>query len=498
VIRPRVVVAAPSPADRSPADRSLTAPSLEARFAAVRAELGVAEDFPAEVEAEAADVVRAGPDDARLGVAGSRVDLLDVPFVTIDPVRSTDLDQAVHLARRPGGGHRVRYAIADVAALVRPGGAVDAEAWRRAETVYCPDRRIPLHPTVLSEGAASLLPDQVRPAVVWTIDLDPSGEVVSADVRRATVRSRAQLDYAGVQQALDAAGPADHDSVPVLLAEVGTARAALERTRGGVSLPRPEQEVVPDGDGWALEFRRSLPVEEHNAQISLLTGVVAARMMLDAGVGVLRTMPPAEPEQLERLRRQALALGIPWPDGAAYGDVLASLDHGRTETGAFLVAASGLFRGAAWTTFHGAPPGVVEHAAIAAPYAHVTAPLRRLVDRFGLEICLAATAGTDVPAWVLDALGTLGADMAAGAARGGAVDRACTDLVEAAVLAPHVGREVDAVALSESSVQVTRPAVVARCDGPPLPVGRPVRVRLVEADLDTRAVRFAWDGSAAA
>jgi hypothetical protein len=77
------------------------------------------------------------------------------------------------------------------------------------------------------------------------------------------------------------------------------------------------------------------------------------------------------------------------------------------------------------------------------------------------------------------------------------VDRACTDLVEAAVLAPHVGSQLDAVALSESSVQLTRPAVVARCDGPPLPVGRAVRVRLTEADLDTRSVRFAWDGAAA-
>ncbi|GAA2723495.1 RNB domain-containing ribonuclease [Cellulomonas aerilata] len=482
MIRPRLLVPAEDP-------------SLAGRFAAIRVELDVAEEFPADVEAEAAEAARRGPDDARLGVAGARADLLDVPFVTIDPPGSTDLDQAVHLERRPGGGYRVRYAIADVAAFVRPGGAVDAEARRRGETVYCPDRRIPLHPTVLSEGAASLLPDGVRPAVVWTVDLDASGEVVSADVRRASVRSREQLDYPAVQRALDSAGPADRDSLPVLLAEVGTARSALERARGGVSLPRPEQEVVPDGDGWALEMRVSLPVEDHNAQISLLTGMVAARMMLDAGVGVLRTMPAADAESLEHLRRRALALGVPWPEGTAYGDVLASLDHGRTETAAFLVAATGLFRGAAWTTFHGAPPTVVEHAAIAAPYAHVTAPLRRLVDRFGLEVCLAATAGAAVPGWVLDGLDGLGAQMAAGASRGSAVDRACTDLVEASVLAPHVGRDWEAAALTEKTVQLAQPPVVAGCDGPPLPIGRPVLVRLVEADLDTRSVRFAWDGA---
>jgi len=470
-------------------------PSLAARFAAVRAELGVSEAFAAEADAEARRAAADGPDDARLGVAGRRADLLDVPFVTIDPPGSTDLDQAVHLGRRPGGGYRVRYAIADVAAFVRPGGPIDAEAHLRAETVYCPDRRIPLHPPVLSEGAASLLEGQVRPAVVWCIDLDDAGHVVSADVRRARVRSTAQLDYAEVQARLDAAGPGDGDSLPVLLAEIGTARAALERARGGVSLARPEQIVVPAGDdGWALTFRAGLPVADHNAQISLLTGTVAAAMMLDAGVGVLRTMPAATPDSLDRLRRQAAALRVAWPERATYGDVLAALDRTRTESGAFLAAATSLFRGAAWTPFRGTPPEVAEHAAIAAPYAHVTAPLRRLVDRYGLEVCLAASSGGEVPAWVLDALGTLGSHMASGAQRGGTVDRACTDLVEAAVLRPHLGSELDAIALTEHTVQVADPAVVARCDGPDLPVGEAVRVRLTAADLDTRTVRFTWPG----
>ncbi|WP_298457567.1 RNB domain-containing ribonuclease [uncultured Cellulomonas sp.] len=462
--------------------------SVAARLVALRAELGVPETFEDRVLAEA-EQAAAGPDDARLDV-GERADLRELPFVTVDPPGSRDLDQAVHLERRAAAGYRVRYAIADVAAFVRPGGAVDAEAHARAETVYCPDRRVPLHPPVLSEGAASLLPGQDRPAIVWTIDLDADGEVVAADVGRATVRSTAQLDYAKVQRALDAAGPGDADSLPVLLAEVGTARAGLERARGGVSLSRPEQSVVPTGGGYALEYRASLPVEGHNAQISLLTGTVAARMMLDAGVGVLRTMPPADPEAVARLRRQAGALDVPWPDGETYGEVLARLDPSSPQTAAFHVAAVGLFRGAAWTAFRGTPPEVVEHAAIGAPYAHVTAPLRRLVDRYGLEICLAACAGRDVPAWVLDALDTLGAQMAAGAQRGGAVDRACTDLVEAAVLAPHVGAVMAGTAVSPDTVQLRDPAVVARCEGDPLPTGEHVRVRLVTADLDTRTVRF--------
>ena len=103
--------------------------------------------------------------------------------MTIDPPGSLDLDQAIHVERR-GDGHRVSYAIADVGSFVEPGSALDAEAHARAVTVYAPDAKAPLHPVVLSEGAASLLPGQWRPAALWTIDLDSGGEPVSTVVER--------------------------------------------------------------------------------------------------------------------------------------------------------------------------------------------------------------------------------------------------------------------------------------------------------------------------
>ena len=108
----------------------------------------------------------------------------------------------------------------------------------------------------------------------------------------------------------------------VLLREIGLLRQEQERARGGVSLNAPEQEVVADAAGWALEYRASLPVEDWNAQISLLTGAAAAQMMLKGRVGVLRTMPPADPRDVKRLRRQATALGVGWPEGQTYGEVL--------------------------------------------------------------------------------------------------------------------------------------------------------------------------------
>ncbi len=163
----------------------------EPDFAAIRAEFEVPDDFPPAVLAEAERRAREP--------VLPELDATDIPLVTLDPVGSRDLDQAVHLAKREGG-YRVSYAIADVGSFVRLGGALDAEARRRGQTLYSPDRRTPLHPPMLSEGAASLLADQLRPAVLWTIDLDADGEPVRVQLRRARVRSRAQLDYPSVQR----------------------------------------------------------------------------------------------------------------------------------------------------------------------------------------------------------------------------------------------------------------------------------------------------------
>ena len=131
-----------------------------------------------------------------------------------------DLDQAVHLSR-DGRGYRVRYAIADVAAFVSPGGPIDVEAHQRGVTFYGPDRRAPLHPLELSEGAASLLPEVDRPALVWDLRLDSAGSLISTGLNRSRIRSRAKLSYGDVQRDLDN-GTAD-DMIS-LLPKVGRLR----------------------------------------------------------------------------------------------------------------------------------------------------------------------------------------------------------------------------------------------------------------------------------
>ncbi|WP_208103948.1 RNB domain-containing ribonuclease [Modestobacter roseus] len=453
-------------------------------FAAIRAGAGVPEEFPAEVLAEA-DRVAADP-------PLPEHDATDLPLVTLDPPGARDLDQAVHLART-AGGYRVSYAIADVGAFVPLGGAIDAAARRRGQTVYSPDGRTPLHPPQLSEGAASLLPGQLRPAALWTIDLDADGEVTAVDLRRARVRSRAQLDYASVG--------ADVPAELALLPEIGRLLQAHARDRGAIELGTPSQEVEPaPGGGWTIAFRGQSDVEGWNAQISLLTGRCAARLMLDGGVGVLRTLPPPDPGAVETLRRLAPELGVDWPDGAGPGDVIATLDPARPRHAAFLDAATSLLRGAGYTAFDGTPPDQPGHGGVGGPYAHVTAPLRRLVDRFGTEVCLALAAGEQPPAELRAALPELPGLMAASDRRTREVERAVIDLVEATVLAGRVGEVFDAVVLDadekRSTVVLSDLAVEARCDDPLTP-GQRVRVRLVTADPATRIVRFTAAGDRA-
>lgn len=527
--------------------KRVRAPQID--FTALRRELSLPQEFPAAVlaEAEAAARDTALPD----------TDRTDVPFVTIDPASSRDLDQAMHLSRRAGGGYRVRYAIADVATFVAPGGPVAAESWVRGQTIYLPDGRVPLHPPVLSEDVVSLLPGADRAAVVWTIDLDADGATVAVRLERARVRSRAKLDYEGVQRQVDA-GTAPEPLA--LLPEIGALLARRAADRGAVNLPLPSQEVERDGDGWRLVLRAPLPVEEHNAQISLLTGMAAAALMLDGGIGLLRTMPSPRPEAVAKLRAAAAPLGIDWPEGTPVGAVTAAVDPANPRGAAFLEQAADLLRGAAYTAFgvspaeapessdgspetgngarggnHGSPgkgdgspgndngarragngapkkgngrnggavvPGIPEqtgHGGVGAPYSHVTAPLRRLADRYATEVCLALHEGRPVPGWVRAALPLLPGTMSSTDRIASAADRGAIDLAEAVLLEHRVGDTFEAAVLdreepsekrqASGTIAVDEPAVRARCQGD-LPLGRRVAVRLVTADPATRTVRF--------
>lgn len=460
--------------------------ALRRGVVAIQEEQGLTPEFAPEVE-QAAELAAASP---RL----PELDLTGLDFVTVDPVGAKDLDQALHL-ELDGDGYVVHYAIADVMAFLEPGDPVDVEAHERGESMYGADSKVPLHPKVLSEGAASLLPDQERPAFVWTIRLDRAGEVRDAKVERARVRSRRQLDYESVQGEIGGTG---NGSSLEVLKTVGELRMALEADRGGVSLPMPAQEIDIEDERWRLEYREMLPVESWNAQISLLTGFVAASMMLEAEVGILRTLPPAPEGAVKRLRRTARALGIDWPSTQQHPDFIRSLDPSRPAHAAMVVACTTLLRGAGYAGFDGNPPDQPLHAALASPYAHVTAPLRRLVDRYGLEVCAALCSGDEVPQWVRDRLGELPEIMQQSGRKANAYENAVLNLVEAETLQARLGEEFTAVVLEaehdderKGTVMLAGPAVEARVTSrSPLPVGEEVTVRLAEADPATRTVRF--------
>jgi exoribonuclease R len=453
-------------------------------FARVRDEFALPTQFPAAVLAEAELAVNTWRDAERLNAT-------DLPLVTIDPPGAKDLDQAMAVFRR-GDGFRVHYAIADLGAFLVPGGELDREVRRRGLTIYLPDGNVPLHPTVLSEGAASLLPGQIAPAALWTLDCDAEGALEDAHVRRALVRSQARFDYDTVQAAF-ATGTA-HPSLEALPA-LGRLRREHAVARGAVELQLPDQEVEPDGNGgWRLALRPRTEVDAWNAEISLLTGMAAAKLMLGAGVGILRTLPDPENSAVKWLRRSARSLGIQWPKTVDAAELLAGLDPDRPEAMALYMDATRLLRGAGYTVFDGAAPELTTHAGIAAPYAHVTAPLRRLVDRFGAEICLAVAAEQPVPDWVRQALPELPDLMTGSDTLAARVDKACLDQVEAWVLAGHVGHEFDAIVLrsegSNADVFLPEPPVIAKCVGGNLPEGETVRVRLTQADEDARKVVF--------
>lgn len=533
-----------------------TAPPAEVARAldALRAQYEAPTAFPPEAlaEAEAAAIAWAQDGPTRLLADGAR-DARALDLVTIDPPGSMDLDQAVLLERLPAqtdhastptrdapgpaAAYRVHYAIASLATFVTPGGALDAELRRRGETIYAPDAATPLHPEVLSHGAASLLEDMDRPACLWTIDLDARGEVLSARVERALVRSRARLSYSQVQAAIDEAGslpPSAPADLPGLLAEIGRLRLEREAARGGISMTTPEQVIEatetgaagtagtreaagpdgPDGSsatgGYRLAYRVPVPAEQYNAQISLLTGMCAARIMVECGVGILRTLPPARPEDYARLRRVAAALGIDWPAARPYPELVRGLDHAVPAHAAFMDQAMSLFRGSGYLAFGAGGVAVpaddeasdaeeAVHSAIAARYAHVTAPLRRLVDRYGEEICIAACAGRSVPEWVLQALPDLPGVMEQTGKRARAIGRGALTALEALVLRGHEGEVFDGVITSErdgrGELVLAEPAVVTEIragrgvSGGGLPVGERVRVRLLTADPAT-GIRF--------
>lgn len=448
-------------------------------FSDIAREFGVARGFTPDQHAEAAQLTDR--------FAGARLDAREIPLVTIDPAGSMDLDQAVHI-ERTDTGYLVRYAIADVAAFVEPSGAVREASLERGQTIYLPDEPARLHPEELSEGSASLLPHVDRPAVLWSFSLDDEAEVLHAHVERALVRSVARLDYDGVHADFEAGRP--HPSI-ALLPEVGRLRQRSSLRRHAINLRLPSVRVVGDGQTFELVIEPRHPVMDYNSEISLLTGMVAGRMMVEAGVGFLRTLGPADAGAEAEFRREARNLGF--EVAGDIGEFLASVDADTPRGMAVMREAQKLLRGSGYVDLSVGEPEV--HAGIGGYYSHVTAPLRRLIDRYSTEVCLAICAGEEVPEWVAEDAPRVIKTMGRTSQVASNVEKACLHLTEATVLEPWVGHNFPGVTLKAAEerarVFIVDPPVLASSLGTP-EEGREASFSLVKADPARREVAFAW------
>lgn len=440
----------------------------------IRRQFNLPDAFPAAVEAAATEAITRRPD--------QHTDRTDWPFVTLDPASSTDLDQAFHI-EAVGDDLLLHYAIADVGWFVHDGDPLDTEAWVRGTTQYLPDGRVPLYPVTLSEAAASLLPDGPRPAVVFHVRIGGDGRARLDGATRSIIRSRAKLAYDSVTD----------EQLPSEFAELSRRVQAAEQARGAARVDPPEQAVEATGDGaFGLVFRPRLASEQANAAMSLATNLAVADALHAAGTGLFRVMPEPDQRAVSRLRHTANAFGVAWPKDLDLAAFERRLDPNVPAHAAMMLAIRRAGGGAEYVPFDAAV--IPWHAAMAATYAHATAPLRRLADRYVVEAALAVANGGAVPEAVTSAFHRLPEPMRRADALGGQIERAVIDLAEAALLAPRVGDSFAAVVTDfderGARVQLCDYPVVTRIVARGVEPGESVRVKLTAVDIAARESSF--------
>ncbi|QPC93431.1 RNB domain-containing ribonuclease [Mesorhizobium sp. INR15] len=456
--------------------KSLTDPSqaLAIGLSKIRTEFHVPDGFPPGVMALAETAAKRVPD--------QHADRTAMPFVTLDPAASTDLDQAFSI-EASGADLLLHYAIADVAWFVEDGDAIDTEAWTRGETLYLPDGKAGLYPPTLAEGAASLLPDGPRPAVIFTVRVGEDGAVKLDGAERAIIQSRAKLAYDSVQAS----------DLPADFSEMARRMAENEERRGASRVDPPEQEVerLANG-GYQLSFRPLLQSEKDNAALSLAANMAIADAMLAHRTGLFRVMAPPDASKVQRLRNAAQALGLSWPATTSLRDYQRTLDPGNKQQAALMLEIRHAGSGASYQPFE---EGVVPwHEAMAATYAHATAPLRRLADRYVVRCALAIANGQPVPQAVTDGFARLPKVMGRADARASQINHAAIDLAEAVMLKGREGETFQAVVTDFADhgvrVQLSDIPVVANVKATGFSQGDGLTLKLVSADPDQRSIVF--------
>ena len=343
---------------------------------------GIPDDFPDDVMAQA-DAAKP------VGLKG-REDLRDLPLITIDPSDARDHDDAcyAHADEDPKneGGHVVWVAIADVAAYVTPGSALDREARKRGNSTYFPDRVVPMLPDRLSGDLCSLHEGVPRACIAVRMVLDAAGNKIGHSFHRGLMRSPASLHYEEVQDAIDGA-PNDRTG-PLLepvLKPIYAAYAALKAARAErqpLDLDLPERRIELDKDGTvkSVNFKDRLDAHRLIEEFMVLANVAAAETLLSKKTPLLyRIHEEPSPAKLDALRETAQAAGYT----LAKGQVLHTrhlnklLNDAAGTDDAELINLSTL---RSMTQAYYGPAHIGHFGLALRSYAHFTSPIRRYAD----------------------------------------------------------------------------------------------------------------------
>ncbi len=265
----------------------------------------------------------AGPAPMDLGHGKTRVDLRDIPLVTIDGADARDFDDAVWAESDGAGGWHCLVAIADVAHYVRPDDALDSVAYERGNSVYFPDRVVPMLPEKLSNGWCSLRPDEDRPVMAVHFWIDAQGHKYKHDFVRGLIRSSARLTYEQVQSAMD--GTPDETTAPLVesvLTPLYGAYKALRSARdhrGALNIDLPERKVVLNDDGQVAAIVPRASLDSHKLiEEFMVNANVCAAETLEALNQPCMYRVHDEPalERVEALREVLQSMDLNLPTGA--------------------------------------------------------------------------------------------------------------------------------------------------------------------------------------
>jgi ribonuclease R len=403
---------------------------------------GIPNEFPPAALTQAQE---AGP-----ATLGNRTDLRNIPLVTIDGEDARDFDDAVHATpdtdpKNPGGW-KLLVAIADVAHYVRENDALDKSARERGNSVYFPDRVVPMLPEELSNGWCSLRPDEDRPVMAVEIVIDADGHKKRHHFLRGLMRSAARLTYERAQAAMDG----KTDAVTALLLEpvikplYGAFRALLKArmARGTLELDLPERKVLIDNHGEVqkIEARERLDSHRLIEEFMIAANVAAAEALEKRRWPCMyRVHDQPDPSRVEALREFLEGLDLRLPRGQVIRPkhFTQLLEKAKRTPYADMIN-SLVLRSQSQAVYS---PENLGHFGLALQrYAHFTSPIRRYSDLLVHRALIAAYAfGDDGLDREVKGFKELGDHISATERRAAAAEREAVDRYTAAFLSKRVG-----------------------------------------------------------